>query len=472
MDKRSHIRHDVTLTNSQTEGLERMLTWAASNSKQPFTLKGYAGTGKTFLTKQFIKEYGKPLVVTAPTHKAVRVIEQATNKKGKTIHSLHGLRPNVNLDDFDVDNIEFDALSEPAIKNYSLVIMDECSQINKSLYRLNEMRSNEFGTKILYIGDPAQLPPVKERISPTFVNSNGFTLNEIVRQEAGNPLLEILKMLRYDVENGSSTFLHHIYRNHMSLNDKAEGYVCLDNKSFGKEMIDYFKSEAFSQNVNLVRYTGYLNDNIAVWNEYIRKNLIEDSDNILTVDDLLLGYNTITDEYNNLTLINSEDYMIADIDKRLSDYSFVTYIVSLRNIFTGEMTTVSIVDHKDPSFVNYTNIIISLRNDALTRRGIERSKAWRRFFEFKQKNLCMIDIEMEESRMLKRDIDYGYGVTTHKLQGSTMQHMFVNVANMVYYKDSRIPRANTRSNPYAIDFRNKLLYTAISRASKLSYLLL
>jgi len=472
MDKSSHMRHNTTLTRSQTEALDKMLDWAASKDTRPFTLKGFAGTGKTFLTNQFIVEYGKPLVVTAPTHKAVRVIEQATGKKGKTIHSLHGLRPNVNLDDFDVDNVEFDPLAEPAMQNYSMVIMDECSQINTGLYTLNNRRSAEFGTKILYVGDPCQLPPVRERISPTFVNTNCYTLDEIVRQEAGNPLLEILGMLRNDITNGTNTFLSYIYRNHVNINDKGSGFLCLDNAGFGKEMVNYFKSDKFSSDVNLVRYTAYTNDNVGIWNNFIRKNILNTPNEILTVDDLLTGYKTITDEYNSLMLINSEDYMIDALDKRLTDYNFASYIVAIKNMNNGEITNVSIVDHTDPSYRNYMNMVVSLRNDAMTKRGIERSKAWRRFFEFKEKNLSLIDVDLGDNKVIPKDIDYGYGLTTHKLQGSTMGHMFVNVANMVFYQNTRSPRTNTKNNPYAVEFRNKLLYTAISRSSNLCYMLL
>ena len=152
------------LTNGQETALELMHKWFKSNSPV-FCLSGRAGTGKTFVINHFLNSVNTNVCVTAPTHKAVRVIESMTGRKGKTLHSLHGLRPNVNLDTFDLNNPQFDALATPVMQNYKLIVCDECGMINSGLHSLNLKRAIDMNVKILYVGDQNQLPPVVHSLS-------------------------------------------------------------------------------------------------------------------------------------------------------------------------------------------------------------------------------------------------------------------------------------------------------------------
>lgn len=209
---------DDKLYKSQEQAINKLADWYHSKELE-CTLEGFAGTGKTYLLKYFIENVvDKSFVVTAPTHKALRVLENNVGRKGKTLHSLHGLKPNTDLANFDIERPQFDPLGEPTIKNYNLVIIDECSMINSSLFRLNRQRAKDFNTKILYVGDSLQLPPVNEVISPTFAAvENKVVLTDIVRQEKGNPLLELFILLRYDIKNKTNKFLEYIITNRSNI---------------------------------------------------------------------------------------------------------------------------------------------------------------------------------------------------------------------------------------------------------------
>ena len=140
------------LYESQAKALQELQTWWKSDEIE-HTLKGYAGTGKTFLIKKFIEiVVNKTFTITAPTHKALRVMEQHLGIKGTTLQSLHGLKPNVELLDFDIDNLKFDTIGRPKMDNYSLVIIDESSMINTPLFNLNRERATNQKVKILYVG--------------------------------------------------------------------------------------------------------------------------------------------------------------------------------------------------------------------------------------------------------------------------------------------------------------------------------
>ena len=83
---------------------------------------------------------------------AVRVAEANIGVKGSTIQKLLGLRPNLDLKDFDINNPQFDPLGNVYIKNYKLIIVDEASMINRSLYNFIKAESKKYNVKILYVG--------------------------------------------------------------------------------------------------------------------------------------------------------------------------------------------------------------------------------------------------------------------------------------------------------------------------------
>ena len=186
----------------QQQAIDKLSDWYFSNELE-CTVEGPAGCGKSYIIRYFLDNIvDKSYTVTAPTHKALRVLESMVGRKGMTLHSLHGLKPNIDLQNFDIENPQFDPLNPSKIQNYNLVVIDECSMINKDLFQLNRNRATTYNVKILYVGDSLQLPPVNEEISLTFATvKNKVVLTDIVRQEEGNPLLELFSLLRDDIKN-------------------------------------------------------------------------------------------------------------------------------------------------------------------------------------------------------------------------------------------------------------------------------
>lgn len=133
-------------------------------SYQWLILTGGPGRGKTYTAKQIVKKFLEKypdaiISCCAPTGKAAenlaKMIESVSSKaliSSKTVHSLLKISPsNMQIDEF--DEIEAD-----------LLIIDECSMIDFSLFSLL-VKKIKPNTKVLLIGDPEQLPPVKG-ISP------------------------------------------------------------------------------------------------------------------------------------------------------------------------------------------------------------------------------------------------------------------------------------------------------------------
>ena len=465
------------LRGSQPQAYDALKKWYNDETSLTFTLKGYAGTGKTYLLKHFLDTVVKKTVcVTAPTHKAVKVVERATGKQGKTLQSLHGLRPNVNLDNFNTNNIRFDTIGTEYMRNYAIVIIDECGQIGKSLYDLNKERSLRYKTKILYVGDPAQLPPIKERNSLTFTDvKDTFEMTEVIRQEIGNPLLEVLGLLRNDILTQGDTALRYIYDKKRDVNDLGEGFVKLDPQSFQTQLVSAMSSDAFSANISYAKYAAWTNSSINAYNRYIRNALLKTTEQ-LDYNDLLTGYKTIVDEFNDPIITNSEDYVIKSLEKRLTQHGFMVFVVTLYAMITQTERVINIVDHNHDTYSIYYEIVSTLQRIAINSDRMSKGKNWRKYFEFKDQFLTIYDIQVPVSEFktdnIPKEIDYGYGLTVHKLQGSTIENMFINVLDITCYRgDPKSPIRNTSRSPYNIELRNKLLYTALSRASKKVHLL-
>lgn len=121
-------------------------------------LIGPAGTGKTYLVKAIIKNCNLSYSViglSAPTHKACRVLKESIQISNININSLQsdlGLRMNFDIDDFDIKNPPFDPKGRIKIEGYNLYIIDEASMINRGLMMFLEKICKTNKCKIIYIG--------------------------------------------------------------------------------------------------------------------------------------------------------------------------------------------------------------------------------------------------------------------------------------------------------------------------------
>lgn len=426
-------------------------------------LAGYAGTGKTFLLKHFLQTYRGSCCVTAPTHKAVRVIENVLNKKGKTLQSLLGLRLNVDLEYFDITNPQFDPLGDEKIRNYNLIIVDECSQVNSPLYELIKLKGNQHNVKILFVGDFCQLPPVKEDISLTAKLTNKFELTEIIRQKVSNPLINLLDLIRNDILTNSNDFYPFLIKQRKDIQNH-EGYILLNKPDFKATILKYYKHENFFKNVDFIRTVAWTNWAVSNWNTYIRNNVFENPKEIIHINDLLTAYSTIVDEFIAPVIINSEDYIISNLRNYSDSEGVVNYAVNLTNIFGGlETSTIKIVNpHNAKGFTNFYQILCRLHFRAINSNAGNRNQSWRNYYAFKNNHLSMQSFKLSaanDNAYVKKDIDYGYALTVHKSQGSTYENIAIDLEDIWF---------NTSDNAPTKQMRDKLVYVALSRAKNIA----
>ncbi|SAK98534.1 AAA ATPase [Caballeronia pedi] len=172
----------MSWSEQQQAALKAVSKWVKDpTAKQIFTLFGYAGTGKTTLAKEIAASIPGVVLFGAFTGKASLVLRSKGCTGASTIHSMIYKPP-----EDDDANPTFVLNEDSDVRTASLVIIDECSMVDEELGR--DLIS--FGTKILVLGDPMQLPPIKGQ---GFFNTRSpdVMLTEIHRQAADNPIIRM-----------------------------------------------------------------------------------------------------------------------------------------------------------------------------------------------------------------------------------------------------------------------------------------
>ena len=462
-----------TFTDDQQVAISNIIDFIAapfSPAKYIVGLTGAGGTGKTFITKYIIShcKYSNSVIkCTSPTHKACRVFSQALDGKNvDTIQSTFGLRLDLRLEDFDPANPQFNPMAKPKLENVRLLLIDEASMLPAKLVTFICNKCKELEIKIIFIGDAYQLAPVNEFKSIAFDRCyEVYQLRQIVRQAANNPITNLLNLLRYDIEHHTYRFLEYLSKNigATNYNDINEGFSICGKAAF-KNLIDMsFNDEAYTKNIDMYRIIAYTNNCVSGWNNYIRNTIIRDSDkNIITKNDLIMSYETIVNEFMEIVINNSEEYIINDIVNFVDDkYGFKGFLVKFQLIHGGTITRpLFVIDHRDAFTIQkYHKTITDLINSAKCANGGTRVAKWKAYYEFKKKYLIAANVIDRTGKILyDRDIDYGFAITAHKSQGSTYDAVFVDVNNMVYYR---------MGHPYANqDDLLRRLYVGCSRAHK------
>ena len=438
-------------------------------------LIGPAGTGKTYLVKALImnSKLSYSLIgLAAPTHKAARVLSESIrlpNIKVNTLQSDLGLRLNFDVDKFDINNPPFDPKGRIKLGDFKLYIVDEASMINRGLAMLLEKIAKSNNTKLIYIGDESQLPPVNETYSSAFKGVTCHKLTEIVRQGEDNPISTLLDILRDDIKHKTYNFLNYIYANPSKFNqDFTKGYKVCNSKEFEQHIYTNFSDDALTKNVDFCKVIAYTNPCVSAWNKAIRNAIIADSDkSIITKNDLIIAYTTIVNKFNEAVIKNSEEYILQDVVNYTHPrYNLKGFMVRFIAIHGGNSTTpLFIIDHTDKfSLAQYDKVSKSLIHDAKTARSTVKASKWKEYYEFKEGCLLLTDVmDSSYSVLYKRDLDYGFALTSHKSQGSTFDTVFVDVNDIVYNTKTGRPWANAEEV-------NRRLYVACSRAKNKLYL--
>lgn len=201
----------------QREALDGVAAWLKSD-EQVYRLFGYAGTGKTTLARHLAEDAGN-VWFGAYTGKAAHVLRQKGCLGATTLHSMIYLPSSKSAEKLKLLQEKFSEMEEgadkerlalkikdeelnlrrpmftlnldSALREADLVVIDECSMVDERM----GVDLLSFGCKVLVLGDPAQLPPVKGGGYFTEHKPN-VLLTEIHRQAKGDPIIDLATTIR------------------------------------------------------------------------------------------------------------------------------------------------------------------------------------------------------------------------------------------------------------------------------------
>ena len=460
----------MELTNQQNKVFEQIKAFLNSDASV-FILRGYAGTGKTTMVKVIADyiEQTRQLVMMAPTGRAARVLAMKTGHTATTIHKA--IYSKAHVEPKKVKNIaesEFKfvfSINNSENGGNIVAIVDEASmvcsrKIEHELFMfgtdnpmedlLTFVRPN-FGGKVIFVGDPAQLPPVGESVSNAlrakYFKEKGLKvieaeLTEVLRQKDDSVILKNAMMIR--------DLLKKDKRNQLVFEEQKDDVETVPSEQFLDKYLNYRKESGKHDSVIIC----YSNKSANRYNRDIRKSLYG-GDVPLQENDILL----ITQNNYRLDRMNGEFVPVLSIGERIQQsapvyaqiggkkerivitLNFIKVTVPngdgnpipcmlLEDLLTSDTATISI-DENRALYINFC-----MRNPNL-KQGTES------FAE------ALLNDEYYNAIRAK----YGYAVTGHKCQGGEWGKVFVDYTGRTGLDDDSLRWA----------------YTATTRAQKTLY---
>ena len=410
------------------------------DKEQYITLSGYAGTGKTFSMAYLVEELKKvfppkrvydeykrgdvwknSIAVSATTNKALKVIKRTINANGvdyRTIHSIVGMK----ADDKDDGKTEF--VIEGASENhYDIVLIDESSMLDEDL--LDAIMDFSDSTIFLFIGDPMQLPPVKDKqLAQIFENDHHFTLKNIVRQAEDNPIIGMSMKIREKISA----------EERVTLEDMVQ-WIGKNNKTCivrNKDVSIKWTIGAIEHGKDC-RIVAYTNKSVLKYNEYINGALYPNAKYPFSIGERVVFQEPF--EPKSGEFIMNADELDIELINPINYEGIDAYEITARR-------------DNDTS----CKFLIPVDMDEYQALVSEKFALWKKF-----KKEGQFDKAKEMSQAgwkLKKafaNIRHTYASTTHKAQGSTFDISVVDFHNLDMIEND-------------MEF-NRALYVAVTRAS-------
>ena len=415
-------------------------------------ITGMAGTGKTTSLAELIEwcmANSVNTVTCAFTHQAVKVLTSkvpyGANNILCTLHSYLKKRPGVNGEATKLAHM--DVNTQVALPDHiDVLFVDEFSMIGDRDYEsINTLQYGEEGklvTKVIYIGDVNQLPPVKDEFSIIPKEPYWIQLTQIHRQANDNPLINTLIDLNAYI-NGERVC-------------KLEPH---DKFIRGVDIVDLYKQ--CTKTKILLAYTNaqveYLNSIVqgraepiigdilfcpTIRKSFTLQNISKTTMEITNIKGEVVDHTDIYRTLDTLRAIDKVEFFTVASDEgeestRAVVFGHDSYLKIKQNLAKIAVKTNRDIENKfntKPSWWANSNWAHPLAK--------ARKEAWKNYLAFNSNVVCM---------------DFNHAMTIHKCQGSTYEQVFIDMKDVGKCADK--------------DYKMylKLLYVAISRASDIVY---
>lgn len=422
------------------------------SDKEAFLLKGYAGTGKTTLLKwvaKFLKNQKIRVTLIAPTGRAAQILKEKTGFAAETIHkSIYNLK--------ELDEVKYKKGNQIHYKyrfklqtpenTDEIFIIDEASLIGdfyseddffvfgsgyllQDLLKYTASNHSSRRTKLIIVGDPAQLPPVNDSKSRALdaeilkndysVLSSEYTLTQIIRQENESDILKLSTFLREQLISSE--------RKRFELPQNLKDIKVLKANDIVSRFLKEYNPNLRSSAV----IVSYSNKSAYEYNLQVRKKLFRNSFEIQPGDILMIQQNNYNFQIDlmNGTLVKVIEVGSLIIKKDLFSYDRYGKTCRVEHRFRNlvlavpfEGKTVHLSCLVLENFLNSPKADLSYaENTAL-------------YLDFKMRHPKLKPKTLEFTQALQRDpffnvlkVKYGYSITCHKAQGGEWNSVFVNM---------------------------------------------
>jgi ATP-dependent exoDNAse (exonuclease V) alpha subunit len=427
------------------------------NKNTLFLLKGYAGTGKTTTIGAFVNSLwtaGKKSVLLAPTGRAAKVISLYSKKPAFTIHKkIYFPKKQSN------GSVAF--VLQPNKHTNTVFIVDEASMIpdgrqNQQLFDssslLDDLISYVYSgvnCKLIFIGDTAQLPPVKLSVSPALEKDTliydyhkeviEIELDEVMRQHEDSGILANATALRLLLKNEDEKFQFDV--------DFADIERLEDGYDIEDAIVSAYENDGVEDTAFIVRSNKRANE----YNQQIRYNIRGQENEISAGDYIMIvknNYFWLPESSTAGFIANGDICEVLKIFSIIELYGFKFAEVEIRMIDYPEMhpfETVLLLDTLTSESPSLTYEESNKLYQAVKEDYAHEKSNYKQFMAIK-KNVYFNSLQVK----------FSYAMTCHKSQGGQWKIVFIE-------------------QPYLPDGVSKeyfrWLYTAITRAQEKLYLI-
>lgn len=433
---------------------------------QYYVIEGKAGTGKTTIAKEILKEFeDESIYVAAVSHKAKGVIKNSFGEdtRGKKFFSIASLLGMKGINDNDTQTTKFQVgLKVPLLDNPpALLVIDEASMITedvlKKIIDINSSLSRPF--QMLFLGDIGQIQPIRDeqsefyrthkdllnKKSDIFNSKHKSKLITRVRQGEANPILPYADYFweNSQKENPELNPTQHIVRNNQ-ITDKGSLLFSNSEAEVLNSVIKAVKNAVEKGLTNHVKIVTYHVNEKTELNQKIHEALFgKDSD--YSKGDMLILNSPYDLPDVNATMENSSEIQIKSIqDTDVDEFGVHTlYLETNGTAYTRtgneqKDCVIQVVSRNDIGLYNQKLQELASHAKRQTNRALKK-QAWGDFWEYKGRYA---------------DVDFGYAITAHKSQGSTY--------DIVVVDEKDIMGTTATSNQE----KSELIYTALTRPRK------
>ena len=433
------------------EFIEKKLSGKNTDGKNYITIQGKAGTGKTTIIRNIIKELKTKhpimkIAVSALSRKAVNLLHNKVKDFGvkkESLYTLAGANYGVSEDEFAINP------KKQRFKNYDLVFVDEASMVAPKI--LEQMDSVSENTIIVFLGDYGQLRPI-DKIKGVSDKSKVFsrediqtaTLTERIRQGENSPILSYADKF-WDIATGkSNSSVNNVGAEKTIVTPNGALLFNTDNLKVRKRLIEAFREAVKNENPNYIKIIAPFNEQVNEFNNLIHQALFPNQPN-LCKGELIIFDSPYTNSLTRTSIDNAEEGVILDVSPIQEStefngerFNYITYAIKLSD---GTVPTVNVIADKQ-SMDKQNKYLDELKKKAISTQNPD---DWSKYYTQKDKYA---------------HISMSYAITTHKAQGSTY--------DIAVYEKEQI---KTKGNAWGNQGKAENIYTGLTRSRNITMVL-